>query len=210
MTPIGGGTRNPRKSTRPVTYSVATLASPAYNHPQLLAPLLAGICRQSNPVQVTSRHRPANPFRSVCVMAESYQEKLKRVRPPRVMIDYKVETEGAEPILELPFVVGVMADLSGDAKRGRQEEHETAPVCPDRPRQLQRRDESAGPPPGHQGAEQADRRRPDKLAVELNFKSMDDFEPARIAEQVPALNELLTMRKKLTELLEQDGRQRRS
>src|SRR4051794_31761851 len=53
-------------------------------------------------------------------MPESYQDTLKRVRPPRVRIDYKVETEGAEPILELPFVVGVMADLSGmpkDAKR---------------------------------------------------------------------------------------------
>ena len=46
-------------------------------------------------------------------MAESYQEKLKRVRPPRVRIDYTVETEGAEPVLELPFVVGVLADLSG-------------------------------------------------------------------------------------------------
>src|SRR5262249_58185758 len=45
-------------------------------------------------------------------MPESYQDTLKRVRPPRVRIDYKVETEGAEPVLELPFVVGVMADLS--------------------------------------------------------------------------------------------------
>ena len=49
-------------------------------------------------------------------MPESYQDTLKRVRPPRVRIDYKVETEGAEPILELPFVVGVMADLSGMPK----------------------------------------------------------------------------------------------
>jgi len=40
-----------------------------------------------------------------------------------------------------------------------------------------------------------------KLAVELNFKSMDDFDPARMAEQVPALNELLQMRQKLTQLL---------
>ena len=46
-------------------------------------------------------------------MAESYQDTLKRVRAPRVRIDYKVETEGAEPLLELPFVVGVLADLSG-------------------------------------------------------------------------------------------------
>jgi type VI secretion system ImpB/VipA family protein len=45
-------------------------------------------------------------------MPDSYQDLLKSRRPPRVRIDYKVETEGAEPILELPFVVGVMADLS--------------------------------------------------------------------------------------------------
>ena len=50
-------------------------------------------------------------------MPESYQDTLKRVRPPRVRIDYKVETEGAEPILELPFVVGIMADLSGSRKK---------------------------------------------------------------------------------------------
>ena len=50
--------------------------------------------------------------------SESLQHKMDqgRVRPPRVRIDYKVETEGAEPILELPFVVGVMADLSGQPK----------------------------------------------------------------------------------------------
>src|SRR5207249_740299 len=48
-------------------------------------------------------------------MPDSYQDTLKRVRPPRVRIDYKVETEGAEPILELPFVVGVMADLSAQS-----------------------------------------------------------------------------------------------
>ena len=49
-------------------------------------------------------------------MPESYQDKLKRIRPPRVKIDNKVETFGMEPLLELPFVVGIMADLSGMPK----------------------------------------------------------------------------------------------
>ena len=60
-------------------------------------------------------------------MAESYQDTLKRVRPPRVRIDYKVETEGAEPVLELPFVVGVMADLSAMS------DQEKKPLKPSRP-----------------------------------------------------------------------------
>src|SRR6188474_14326 len=51
-------------------------------------------------------------------MPDSYQDRLKRVRPPRVKIDYKVETEGAEPITELPFIVGVMGDLSGMPPEG--------------------------------------------------------------------------------------------
>src|SRR5262245_11925775 len=51
-------------------------------------------------------------------MPESYQQKLQRVPPPRVSINYKGETEGAEPILELPFVVGVFADLSAMPNEG--------------------------------------------------------------------------------------------
>ncbi len=69
-------------------------------------------------------------------MAESIHEKLKRVRKPRVHITYEVETEGAQILRELPFVVGIMGDFSGDP---------TAPlrplsraqVHPDRPRQFQ-------------------------------------------------------------------------
>jgi type VI secretion system protein ImpB len=137
-------------------------------------------------------------------MADSYQDKLKRVRPPRVMIDYKVETEGAEPILELPFVVGVFADLSAaggpmnpDGSKKSFKQRKFIPIDRDNFNTVM--------------AQQAPRlamKVPNKLAnddsklnVELNFKSMADFDPGRIAEQVPVLNELLTMRKKLTELM---------
>src|SRR5918994_936622 len=92
--------------------------------------------------------------------AESLQHKLDRVRRPRVQITYDVETNGAMKKVELPFVAGVMADLSGM--------------------------------PSQAGT---------KMAVELNFKHMDDFEPQRVAQQVPALKELLEMRSKITQLM---------
>jgi len=134
-------------------------------------------------------------------MADSYQDRLKRVRPPRVLIDYKVETEGAEPMLELPFVVGVMADLSGQPKEENKKGYKTrrfVPIDRDNFNDVMAR-----------SAPRVAFRVPDKISgtpdqllnVELNFKSMKDFDPAKIAEQVPVLNELLTMRKKLTELL---------
>ena len=71
-------------------------------------------------------------------MSASIHDKLKRVRKPRVHITYEVETEGAEVLRELPFVVGVMGDFSGDPDAA------AAPadgpqVHPDRPRQFQRR-----------------------------------------------------------------------
>ena len=71
-------------------------------------------------------------------MSASIHDKLKRVRKPRVHITYEVETEGAEMLRELPFIVGIMGDFSGDptaaaASAGRSQVH------PDRPRQLQRR-----------------------------------------------------------------------
>ena len=133
-------------------------------------------------------------------MCESYQDKLKRVRPPRVRIDYKVETEGAEPILELPFMVGVMADLSGMPKEANKplKQRKFVPIDRDNfddvmakaaPRVAIRVPNRVGDNPD------------ELLNVELQFKRMEDFEPARVAEQVPVMNDLLQMRRKLTELL---------
>jgi type VI secretion system protein ImpB len=134
-------------------------------------------------------------------MAESYQQRLKRVRPPRVMIDYKVETEGAEPILELPFVVGVFADLSAMPNEGVKKPMKQRRFVPIDRDNFNTVMSQQAPRLALKVPNKLTGDGQDKLAVELNFKSMADFEPARIAEQVPALNELLTMRKKLTELL---------
>jgi len=129
----------------------------------------------------------------------SIQHKLDRVRRPRVQITYDVETNGAMQKVELPFVVGVLADLSGQS---------TEPLKPlkDRPVVEIDRDNfnnvmaKAAP----RVAMKVQNRLTDedtKLAVELKFKHIDDFEPAAVAAQVPALKELLDMRMKLTQLL---------
>ncbi len=133
-------------------------------------------------------------------MAESYQDTLKRVRPPRVRIDYKVETEGAEPILELPFVVGVMADLSAQSnveKKGIKQRTFTS-IDRDNFNQVMAK---AAPRVAMRVPNKLTDNKDELLNVELEFSQLSDFDPGRIAEKVPALNELLQMRKKLVELL---------
>jgi type VI secretion system protein ImpB len=133
-------------------------------------------------------------------MPDSYQDTLKRVRPPRVRIDYKVETEGAEPILELPFVVGVFADLSAQSTQEKKplKQRKFTPIDRDNFNDVMAR---AAPRVSFKVPNKLSDKPDELLNVELNFKSMEDFEPARVAEQVPVLNDLLQMRKKLTELL---------
>jgi type VI secretion system protein ImpB len=133
-------------------------------------------------------------------MSESLQHKLDRVRRPRVQITYDVETNGAMAKTELPFVMGVMADLSGSPKEALRPLKERKFTNIDRdnfndvlarsaPRLAMKVDNKLTGEPDS------------KLAVELNFKSMDDFDPAQVAEQIPALKELKDMRGRLTQLL---------
>lgn len=131
-------------------------------------------------------------------MAESLQHKLDRVRRPRVQVTYDVETGGAMEKVELPFVVGVLADLSGNPK-------EKLPALKQRKVVSIDRDnfnsvlEKAAP----RVALKVDNKLTEeggKMGVELNFKHIDDFEPARVAEQIPALRELLEMRRRLVQL----------
>ena len=132
-------------------------------------------------------------------MPESLQHKLDRVRRPRVQITYDVETGGAMKKVELPFVVGVLADLSGQPKDALRPLKERKAVNIDRdnfndvlaratPRLAIRVPNLLTDPDS-------------KLAVELNFRHMDDFEPARVAQQIGPLRQLLQMRQELTQLL---------
>jgi type VI secretion system protein ImpB len=122
-----------------------------------------------------------------------------RVRPPRVQITYDVETGGAMRKVELPFVVGVLADLSGMPKEPPKalKDRKFIPIDRDNFNKVMEKME----PRLAMRVENKLTGGETKLGAELTFKSMDDFEPARVAEQIPALKELLDMRHKLNQLL---------
>src|SRR5579871_3715711 len=131
-------------------------------------------------------------------MAESLQKKRGRVRPPRVHITYDVETNGAIEKKELPFVVGIIADLSHQPNK---------PLKPLKERKFikltkENLDSVMASQDVHVALRVQDRLtdKDQKLSVDLNFKSMDDFSPARVAEQVPALKELMDIRQRLAQL----------
>ena len=138
---------------------------------------------------------------------ESLQHKLDRVRSPRVHITYDVEIGDAIEVKEIPFVVGVLGDLSGK---------------PDEPL----------PPPKDRKFVEIDRDNFDKvlegmkprlafrvdnkltgddtkMAVELRFKSMDDFHPERVVQQIDPLRQMINVRQRLSDLLNRlDGNDR--
>ena len=132
-------------------------------------------------------------------MADSLQHKLDRVRRPRVQITYDVETNGALQKVELPFVVGVLADLSGQPKEGLKAVKDRKFVNVDRDNFDEVLEKSA--PRLAFRVDNKLTKDNTELAVELNFKSMDDFSPAKVAEQVAPLKELLDMRQRLSQLL---------
>jgi type VI secretion system protein ImpB len=132
-------------------------------------------------------------------LAQSIHDKLERVRKPRVHIKYEVETEGAVVQKELPFVVGVLGDFSGDP---------TAPLKPFRDRKFTQIDRDnfddvmARMTPGLElQVENTLTKDGTDLGVSLKFSKMDDFDPAAIVAQVPALANLLETRNKLRDLL---------
>lgn len=133
-------------------------------------------------------------------MAESYHDKLKRVRPPRVRIDYKPENFGEEPTLELPFVVGIMADLSADSnvEKRQLKDRKFTSIDRDNFNDIMKKVE---PRVAFRVPNRLVDNPNDLLNVELKFESLDEFEPAKVAEKVPVLNELLQMRKQLNILL---------
>jgi len=134
---------------------------------------------------------------------ESLQHKLDRVRPPRVQITYDVETEGSPIKKELPFIVGVLADLGGhpdpDAEplpKLKSDQRKFVEINRDtfdkvmngmKPRLALRVDNEL----------QKDNT---KIGVELKFRSLEDFEPANVVRQVEPLSKLLEARQRLAEL----------
>jgi len=145
-------------------------------------------------------------------MSESKAKVIERNRAPRVQIAYDVEHYGSPTTIELPFVMGVMADLAGDSETPEASKPvgERSFVDVDAGR-FAKFMEALGPRvkarvkntlPQVEGAE-----KDEELALDLSFKTMGDFAPDKIAEQVPQLAELLRMRRQLEELLGfMDGR----
>ena len=132
-------------------------------------------------------------------MAESTQHKLDRVRSPRVQITYDVETGGAIEMKELPFVMGVLADLSGKPA-------EPLPRLRDRKFVEIDRDNFGEVLKGMNPrlAYRVDNKLTDddtKIGVELGFESLDDFSPERVAQQVEPLRKLIEVRQQLSSLL---------
>ena len=139
-------------------------------------------------------------------MAESKQKVIERNRAPRVHIAYDVEHYGSPTTIELPFVMGVMADLAGQS-----ESREAQKAIVDRSfvetdagrfskfmEALAPRVKARVPNrlPAADGEETDE-----EMFVDLTFKNMGDFAPDKVAEQVPPLAELLKMRRQLEELL---------
>jgi type VI secretion system protein ImpB len=129
---------------------------------------------------------------------ESIQKKIGRVRPPRVHITYDVETGDAIEKKELPFVVGVLADLSGTPEK-------PLPAVKDRNFAEIDRDnfDQVLSKCAPRLAFKVDNKLTDddtRVGVELKFKSMADFEPQNIAVQVEPLRKLMELRSKLSNL----------
>ncbi len=130
---------------------------------------------------------------------ESLQHTLDRVRAPRVQITYDVEIGDAIQMKEIPFVVGVLGDLSGNPA-------EPLPKLKERKFIEIDRDNFntvlAGMKP--RLAYRVDNKLTDddsKLGVELRFNSLDDFHPERVVAQVAPLRKLAEARRKLSDLL---------
>lgn len=137
-------------------------------------------------------------------MAESIHDKLKRVRKPRVHITYDVETGGAEVTKELPFVVGVMGDYSGDNVEGKKSLKERKFVNIDRDNFNETMGKIA--PSANFRVENTLSDDGSEMAVALKFNSMEDFEPEKVAEQVEPLRKLMEARNKLRDLMSKADR----
>lgn len=131
-------------------------------------------------------------------MADSTQHKLSRVRPPRVQITYDVEIGDAQQKKEIPFVVGVLADLSGKPE---------SPLAPLRARKFVEIDRDNFNDVLAAAAPRLAFQVPNKVTgegnvnVELKFGHMDDFDPGQLVNQIAPLKKLVEARQRLVDLL---------
>lgn len=135
---------------------------------------------------------------------ESIQEKLSRIRPPRVHIKYDVDIGNAIEMKELPFVVGVLADLSGkpDQPLPRLKDRKFVEIDRDNFDQVMKsitprlnfRVEDRLCAPG-------DENRDAQLNIDIRFQSLAEFEPDQLVQKIPELKALVDARAGLYDLL---------
>ena len=138
-------------------------------------------------------------------MAQSSQKFIARNRAPRVQIEYDLEVYGSEKKIQLPFVMGVFADLSGKPAEALPpiEERKFLDIDVDN---FDQRLKAMKPRVAF--AVENTLTGEGKLMVDLTFQSMDDFSPAAVAAKVDALAKLLDTRQQLSNLLTyMDGKQ---
>jgi type VI secretion system protein ImpB len=131
---------------------------------------------------------------------ESTQQKLSRVRPPRVQITYDVEVGDAIELKELPFVVGVLGDLTGQPAEplAPMKERKFVEINPDNFDAVLA---NMGPRVAYTvDNELSDEVDAKQLKVDLQFESLDDFSPEQVARHVEPLRQLLELRTKLSDL----------
>jgi type VI secretion system protein ImpB len=131
-------------------------------------------------------------------MAKSGQRFIKENRAPRVHIEYEVETFGSMQKVELPFVMGVMSDLSGKSHVEKKALNDRDLVEFDMDNFEQR---MAAIAPRAAFNTDNTLTGEGKMSVDLTFKSMEDFSPGAVAKKVPALAQLLEARQQLNDLM---------
>jgi len=131
-------------------------------------------------------------------MSKTGQRFIKENRAPRVHIEYEVETYGSRQKVELPFVMGVMSDLSGksEVEKKTLDKRDFLEFDMDN---FEQRMEAIAPRAVFQVENTLTGE--GKLGVDLTFKTMEDFSPGAVAKQVPALNKLMEARQELSDLM---------
>ena len=132
-------------------------------------------------------------------MSDSIHDKLKRVRKPRVHITYDVDTNGAVQEKELPFVMGVMGDYSGDNADNKKslKDRKFSQIDRDNFNEVM----NNVSPQVNLKVENTLQADGSEMSVNLDFKNMEDFEPQNIVEKVDPLKKLMETRNKLRDLL---------
>ncbi|AQT61189.1 type VI secretion system contractile sheath small subunit [Cellvibrio sp. PSBB023] len=132
-------------------------------------------------------------------MSDSIHDKLKRVRKPRVHITYDLETNGSIVEKEIPFVMGVMGDYSGDNTEGKKalKDRKFSQIDRDNFNDIMTKVN----PQLRLKVENLLENDGSEMTANLDFKTMEDFEPHRIVEQLEPLKKLMDTRNKLRDLL---------